>query len=89
MATITSTPQQRADEQWDTVKRLNALSNHHHTVEADALDVDETQGCANDTDHGLGTCYSVHMDGLCPSCAVQFLTQHLSDGDYVSIDVTR
>jgi len=89
MATITSSLKQRADEQWETVTRLNALSNHHWTVDAGPLDVDETQGCANDTAHGLGTVHNEHMDGLCPDCAIGYLTQNLVLDSYISVDVTR
>jgi hypothetical protein len=95
----------RLMEQVETIARLNALSNLDWTVEADALDVDEWEGCANDTDHGLGTCYfdrggngmcpegTCYFDrggnGMCPDCAVNYLTRHLLAGDYISVDVTR
>jgi hypothetical protein len=80
----------RLMEQVETIARLNALSNLDWTVEADALDVDEWEGCANDTDHGLGTCYFDRGgNGMCPDCAVNYLTRHLLAGDYISVDVTR
>lgn len=100
MVTITSTPRQRADEQWETVKRFNALSNGRWTVDAGALDVDEHELCANDTAHGLGACYirvmprerdvnTPDLDGVCPECGIEYLTRELRDGDYAGVEVTR
>lgn len=86
----TQTHPSRLMEQYETVARLNALSNLDWTVEAEALDVDEHEGCANDTDHGPGTCYFGHQsEGVCPDCAVRYLSGHLLVGDYISVDVTR
>jgi hypothetical protein len=89
MITTASSLKERADEQWDTILELNALSNAHWTVDAGDLDVNETQLCATDSDHGLGICHNEHMDGLCRSCAVAYVTQNLVAGAYISIDVTR
>src|SRR5947209_5319821 len=97
---MSTTMQERASEQWETVKRFNALSNHHWTVDAGELDVDEHEMCANDTSHGPGTCYIKLMpreqavdvpdlDGVCPDCGIQYLTTELRDGDYAGVDVTR
>lgn len=82
--------QDRYAEQAETVKRLNALASPDWTVDADGLDVEEHEGCANDTAHGLGTCYMVpDVDGVCPNCAIEYLTQNLFAGSYISVDVTR
>lgn len=96
---MTSTMQERTEEQAETVRRLEILSNGRWTVDAGALDVDEHQGCANDTDHGLGTCYvrpirrsadvdMPDLDGVCPNCALNYLASELRDGDWVCVDVT-
>lgn len=75
-------------EQTETVNRLNALTSLDWTIDADAIPTYSAQLCANDSDHGPGTCWSPDMDGLCPSCAIQYLTQNLVAGSYISVDVT-
>ncbi|MGH7743402.1 MAG: hypothetical protein ACREQ5_01075 [Candidatus Dormibacteria bacterium] len=86
----------RRDEQVETVKRLNALSSLDWTVDADALTrvggIPEvaTDMCANDSDHGLATCYwADEEDGLCPDCAVRILIAVLVVGSYISVDVLQ
>lgn len=88
--TQVATTTDRRDEQTETIKRLNALTSLDWTVDADGLAVEEYQGCANDTDHGLGTCYAApDVDGLCPNCMISYLTQNLVAGSYIAVDVTR
>jgi hypothetical protein len=97
---MTTEMKRRADEQWETVKRFNALSNSRWTVDAGELDVDEHEMCAEDTAHGPGTCYiklmprernvnTPDLDGVCPDCGIGYLTRELRDDDYASVEVTR
>lgn len=95
-----ATLKDRHQEQQETVKRLNALTSLNWTVDAGDLDVDEHQGCANDSDHGLGTCYirlmprerevdAPDFEGVCPDCGIEYLTRELLVGDFACVDVTR
>ncbi len=75
-------------EQTETVTRLSALTTEDWTVDAGEIPTYSEQLCANDTAHGPGTCWSEHMDGLCPDCAYSYLTQALVAGANISVDVT-
>jgi hypothetical protein len=89
----------RADGQRETVKRYSALSNTRWTIDVGELDVAEHAMCAEDTAHGLGTCYikvtprerdvnTPDLDGVCPDCGIGYLTKELRDGDYACVEVT-
>lgn len=88
------------DEQAETVKRFSTLTNCDWTVDAGPLDVDEHDMCANDSDHGRGTCYirlmprdrqadAPDLEGVCPDCGIEYLTREFLAGDYACVEVTR
>lgn len=74
----------------DTIARLNALTTPEWRVDAAGLPTEATEACANDSDHGPGTCYLPGADGLCPDCAVTYLGRWvLLAGAHVAVDVLQ
>lgn len=77
------------DAQSRTVDLLNRRSGRDWTVDAGAIPTYSQQACALDWEHGRGTVWFKHADGVCPSCGVMLLDRQLQAGDCVAIDVTR
>lgn len=78
-----------SDTQQQTVAQLNALGTYSNgwTIDAGALVVVASQGCANDTGHGPGTCVFPDTDGLCLSCTERYLKMNMDAGQRIAIDV--
>lgn len=79
-----------------TVIVLDALGcEPRWTVDAEPLDVEAFELCANDSEHGAATVYGLPgcVDGFCPGCAARGVELEHSDphwaGGTLSLDVLR
>lgn len=87
--------EQREVVQRNTVVALNDCSNHliHYTVDAGEHAEYAREMCSNDEGHGLGTvCLPLLGDEteqqvVCPSCAIQYVTDSTEANETIALDV--